>query len=49
MLDKPSVMQVNLDMRNLILSEVGLYSTKFFVNNEQIGEYKIQVIVGDKK
>lgn len=47
-LDKPSVMQFNLDMRNLILSEVGLYSTKVFVNDEQIGEYKIQVIVGDR-
>lgn len=46
-LDKPSVMQFNLDMRNLILHEVGLYSTKIFVNGEQIGEYKIQVIVGD--
>lgn len=47
-LDKPSVMQFNLDMRNLILHEVGLYSTKVFVNGEQIGEYKIQVIVGDR-
>ena len=48
-LDKPSVMQFNLDMRNLILHEVGLYSTKVFVNGEQIGEYKIQVIVGDRE
>lgn len=47
--DKPSVMQFNLDMRNLILYEVGLYSTKVFVNGEQIGEYKIQVIVGDRE
>lgn len=47
--DKPSVMQFNLDMRNLILHEVGLYSTKVFVNGEQIGEYKIQVIVGDRE
>lgn len=47
--DKPSVMQFNLDMRNLILHEVGLYSTKVFVNGEQIGEYKIPVIVGDKE
>lgn len=46
---KPCAMQFNLDMRNLVLSEVGLYSTKVFVNNEQIGEYKIQVIVGDRK
>lgn len=47
--DKPSVMQFNLDMRNLILHEVGLYSTKVFVNGKQIGEYKIQVIVGDRE
>ena len=47
--DKPSVMQFNLDMRNLIIHEVGLYSTKVFVNGEQIGEYKIQVIVGDRE
>ena len=45
-LDKPSVMQFNLDLRNLILRAVGLYSTRVFVNGEQIGEYKIQVIVG---
>lgn len=48
-LDKPSAMQFNLDLRNLILHEVGLYSTKVFVNDEQIGEYKIQVIVGDRE
>ena len=48
-LDKPSVMQFNLDLRNLILCEVGLYSTKIFVNDEQIGEYKIPVMVGDRE
>ena len=47
-LDKLGVMQFNLDMRNLVLSEVGLYSTRVVVNGEQIGEYKIQVIVGDR-
>ena len=41
-------MQFNLDMRNLVLDEVGLYSTKVLVNGEQIGEYNIQVIVGDR-
>ena len=46
--DKLGVMQFNLDMRNLVLSEVGLYSTKVMINGEQIGEYKIQVIVGDR-
>lgn len=44
---KPNVMQFNIDLRNLILNETGLYATKVFVNNEQIGEYKIQVIKGD--
>ena len=39
--DKLGVMQFNLDMRNLVLSEVGLYSTRVLVNGEQIGEYKI--------
>lgn len=48
-LDKPSVMQFNIDMRNLVLSEVGLYLTKVFVNDEQIGEYKIPVIIGDRE
>lgn len=47
-LDKLGVMQFNLDMRNLVLTEVGLYSTRVVVNDEQIGEYKIQVIVGDR-
>lgn len=46
--DKLGVMQFNLDMRNLVLSEVGLYSTKVMINGEQIGEYKIQVIVGEE-
>ena len=41
-------MQFNLDMRNLVLREVGVYSTKVLVNGEQIGEYKIQVIVGEE-
>lgn len=46
-LNRPSVMQFNLDMRNLVFREVGLYSTKILVNGNQIGEYKIQVIVGE--
>lgn len=47
--DMPSVMQFNLDMRNLVLNEIGLYSTKVFMNNELIGEYKIQVIIGNSR
>jgi hypothetical protein len=46
--DKPSVMQFNLDMRNLVLREVGIHSTKVFLNEVPIGEYKIEVIVGDE-
>ena len=45
-LDRPSVMQFNIDMRNLVLSEKGVYSTKVYVNGKQIGEYKIPVIEG---
>lgn len=45
---KLGAMQFNIDMRNLVFDEVGLYSTKIFVNDEKIGEYKIQVIVGDR-
>lgn len=40
-------MQFNLDIRNLILKETGLYSTKIYFNNNELGEYKIQVIVGE--
>ena len=40
-------MQFNLDMRNMIIQEAGLYSTKIFLNEEQLGEYKIQVIKGE--
>ena len=39
-------MQFNLDIRNLVLKEVGLCSTKVLFNNKELGEYKIQVIVG---
>ena len=39
--------QFNLDIRNLVLKEVGLYSTKVLFNNKELGEYKIQVIVGE--
>lgn len=40
-------MQFNLDIRNLVLKEVGLYSTKVEFNGNELGEYKIQVIVGE--
>ena len=47
-LDKPAVMQFNLDIRNLVFREKGLYTTKIQVNSEEVGEYKIEVIVGDQ-
>lgn len=47
--DKPSVMQFNLDMRNLVLKECGIHLTKVFINGELVGEYKIQVIEGELK
>lgn len=45
--EKPAAMQFNLDMRNLVIREPGLYTTKVSVNNKIIGEYKIEVIVGE--
>ena len=47
-LDKPAVMQFNLDIRNLVFREKGLYTTKIQVNSEEVGEYQIEVIVGDQ-
>lgn len=40
--------QFNIDIRNLVLKKVGLYSTKVVFNNNDLGEYKIQVIVGEQ-
>lgn len=40
-------MQFNIDIRNLIFREEGLYSTKVIFNHKDLGEYKIQVIVGE--
>lgn len=40
-------MQFNIDIRNLIFREEGLYSTKVMFNHKELGEYKIQVIVGE--
>lgn len=36
-------MQFNLDIRNLVMREVGIYSTKIVFNDVTLGEYKIQV------
>ena len=40
-------MQFNIDIINLVFREAGLYSTKVIFNNIELGEYKIQVIVGE--
>lgn len=40
-------MQFNIDIRNLVLKEAGLYSTKVIFNDKVLGEYKIQVTVGE--
>lgn len=41
-------MQFNIDIRNLVFREAGIYSTKVIFNDNELGEYKIQVIVGEK-
>lgn len=45
-IDKPGMMQFNLEMRNLVFMEIGVYSTEISVNHTKLGEYKIQVMVG---
>ncbi len=39
--------QFNIDIRNLVFKESGLYVTKVLLNADELGEYKIQVIKGD--
>lgn len=39
--------QFNVDIRNLVLRDVGLYSTKVFFDEDELGEYKIQVLKGE--
>lgn len=41
-------MQFNIDIRNLVFREEGIYLTKVIFNDNELGEYKIQVIVGEK-
>lgn len=42
-------MQFNIDIRNLVFREEGLYLTRVMFNNNVLGEYKIQVIAGEKE
>ena len=44
---KPATMQFNMDLRNLVIRELGLHYTKIIVNNHEIGNYMIDVIVGE--
>ena len=41
--------RVGVDIRNCIFYEGGSYATKVYVDDELIGEYKIQVEVGETK
>lgn len=40
-------MQFDIDVRNLVFREAGLYSTKVIFNDSELGEYKIQVMAGE--
>lgn len=46
--NEATVMQFNIDMRNIVLRECGLYDTVIYFNGNQLGNYKIQVIVGEQ-
>lgn len=46
--DEKGFMQFNLDFRNIVLRKADLYTTKVYINGKVNGEYKIDVIVGDK-
>ena len=39
-----STIQFNLDIRNLVLREEGVHTTKVYMNDYELGEYKIAVI-----
>lgn len=42
---KSATMQFNLDLRNLVFKESGIYTTKIWMNDNLLGEYKIEVKV----
>lgn len=46
-LDNIPGIQFNIEIRNLVFKETGIYTTKIYFNNKQLGEYKIQVIKGE--
>lgn len=47
--NQPTVLQFNFDIRNLVLTEEGIYTTEVYANGEKIGEYKIPVIKGGQQ
>ncbi len=46
-LDNIPGIQFNIEIRNLVFKETGIYTTKIYFNNKQLAEYKIQVIKGE--
>jgi hypothetical protein len=47
--NQPTVLQFNFDLRNLVLPEEGIYTTRVYANGEMIEERKILVIKGELK
>lgn len=47
--NKPGTVQFNLDLRNVVLEEQGICTTKVIMNGNTIGEYKIAVVLGELK
>lgn len=43
---QPDIMQFNLDIRNIVIDEYGDFTTKIFLNEEILGEYKIPIRQG---
>lgn len=46
---KVNGLQVNLDMRNVVLKEEGVYTTEVAFDHVVIGEYKIRAIIQEPK
>ena len=43
---RQNIMQFNLDMRNMVFREAGTYTTKIYLNQEEVGSYDIPVVLG---
>lgn len=44
---KPQALQMNVDVRNVVLRKTGIHRTEVRIDGEVIGEYKINVIEGE--